>query len=86
VTTSSQSVYYRAASSQLCATLTWNGPVQLSLIVYTDSSGTKVLTQNTTGVSGESVSATAVAGNIYKIKARPLSGSGSSSYTLTITS
>ena len=86
VSGSSVSQFYITGSSTLCAALTWTGSVALNLIVYTDGSGTTVLTSNTSGVSGESVTATVTPGNTYKIKVQPKSTSGSSAFVLTVTS
>jgi hypothetical protein len=60
-----------ATGSSLCATLTWTGTANLDLILYTDGSGTSVLAQNTSGVSGESIQASGVVGNVYKLKVHP---------------
>jgi hypothetical protein len=87
VTGSSVSFFVTPNSSHLCATLTWTGSVALSLIIYSDGSGTTVLAENTSGASGESIGPIAVTpGQTYKVKAKPQSTGGSSTFSLTVTS
>jgi len=71
VSGSSQSFFLTATAPSLCATLTWSGSAGLDLVLYADGSGTAVLVQNTSGVSGESIQAPVVVGQVYKLKVHP---------------
>ena len=67
----------------LCATLTWQGASVLDLVVY-DASGSKVLTQDSSGRSTETVMLSVTPGDEYLIKARADDKVGTSTYTLTV--